>query len=136
MKNIISSSVNKLSSHKKALSRIIITTMLMLGLSVTEKTMAQAPCQDAVVVPSWAPAYDHAEQVRYYYLPDVRLFYDVYNQMFIHPMGNYWVGSYNLPRGYENYDLNNAYVVVLSKHAKNPWKYYKSYYTYYPAHYY
>jgi hypothetical protein len=76
-----------------------------------------APSRPAVVSypetpPMWGPAgYD---QVRYYYFPDMMVYYDVHSSMFIYPRGSRWVSAYYLPSHYGHFDLYNSYKVVLT----------------------
>lgn len=75
-----------------------------------------APSRPAVVSqpeppPMWGPVgYD---DVRYYYFPDMMVYYDVYSSMYIYPRGNRWVSAYYLPNHYGHYDLYNTYKVGL-----------------------
>lgn len=132
MKTITTNSRNK----SNMISRFIIAMMLVLGLGTAEKALAQPACDEEGVIPAWAPAYDYAEQVHYYYLPDLLVFYDVYTSQFIYPNGGYWMACYTLPRQYAHYDLNSAYVVLLNTKAKTPWRYAKKYNAIYPCNYY
>ncbi|MDP2161631.1 MAG: hypothetical protein Q8K02_14195 [Flavobacterium sp.] len=61
--------------------------------------------------PMWGPmGYD---QVRYYYFPDMMVYYDVHSSMFIYPRGNRWVSAYYLPSHYGHFDLYHTYKVGL-----------------------
>jgi len=63
-------------------------------------------------VPQWGPAgYDNA---RYYYLPDIEVYYDVQYSVFIYFYQNNWVRHTNLPARYSNYDLYRGYKVVVT----------------------
>lgn len=75
-----------------------------------------APSRPAVVSqpeppPMWGPV--GYEDVRYYYFPDMMVYYDVYSSMYIYPRGNRWVSAYYLPNHYGHYDLYNTYKVGL-----------------------
>lgn len=75
-----------------------------------------APSRPAVVSqpeppPMWGPV--GYEDVRYYYFPDMMVYYDVYSSMYIYPRGNRWVSAYYLPNHYGHFDLYNTYKVGL-----------------------
>ncbi|TDS13010.1 hypothetical protein [Sphingobacterium paludis] len=68
--------------------------------------------------PSWGPAgYDY---VRYYYLPEIGVYYDVSSRRYIYPQGNRWVNVRSLPKRYRHVNMNRTYKVVLN-HAQ-PWR--------------
>jgi hypothetical protein len=89
-----------------------------------------------VVPPPWAPPYDDVQQVRYYYLPDVGMYYDVWNHQYIYQSGNQWVFTTTYPAYYSNYDINTAFVVVLSARTIDPWRHHVVYENQYPKYYY
>lgn len=93
-----------------------IKNLIILTLISGLFTMC-APSRPAVVShpeppPMWGPVgYD---QVRYYYFPDMMVYYDVHSSMFIYPRGNRWVSAYYLPSHYGHFDLYNSYKVGLT----------------------
>ena len=63
--------------------------------------------------PLWGPTgYNHVE---YYYIPDINAYYYVPSGQYIYQEGNRWVWVNNLPSRYNNFDLYNAYKVVINK---------------------
>ncbi|GGD20592.1 hypothetical protein [Flavobacterium orientale] len=92
-----------------------IKKLIILASILVLFTMC-APSRPAVVYqpeppPMWGPVgYD---QVRYYYFPDMMVYYDVHSSMFIYPRGNRWVSAYYLPNHYGHFDLYNSYKVGL-----------------------
>lgn len=65
--------------------------------------------------PQWGPAgYDDA---RFYYLPDIEVYYDIQYNVFIYYYRNSWVRRSYLPSQYRNYDLYRAYKVVVTDYA-------------------
>lgn len=63
--------------------------------------------------PEWGPyGYDYAQ---FYYLPDIDVYYDVLNNQFIYFDGFDWRSSSYLPPMYSNFDLYNAYKVVINE---------------------
>jgi hypothetical protein len=86
--------------------------------------------------PAWAPPYDDVSEVHYYYLPDYEVYYDVWNREYIYLEDGNWVFSYYMPPAYANYDLNNAFVVVLDYQVREPWRQHQLYASHYPRYYY
>jgi len=86
--------------------------------------------------PVWAPAYDDVQHVRYYYLPDLEVYYDVWNHEYVYLEDGQWIFSAYLPPMYNNYDTNNAFVVVLDYHVYEPWRQHQIYTSHYPRYYY
>src|SRR5436853_6526069 len=64
-----------------------------------------------VFPPYWAPAYENVTQVRYYYLPDLETYYDVWGNEFVYLDNGQWIFSSFLPPMYTSYDLRSAPVV-------------------------
>ncbi|MHB1921406.1 MAG: hypothetical protein ACYCOO_04140 [Chitinophagaceae bacterium] len=63
--------------------------------------------------PPWGPAgYEYA---RYYYFPDLEIYYDVYAHQFIYLEEGQWVFSDYLPPQYRNYDLYQGDEVVINE---------------------
>jgi hypothetical protein len=72
--------------------------------------------------PDWGPTgYDHVD---YYYLPDMDVYYNVPQHLFIYAEGSRWIYARSLPPRYNGYNLYNSYKVVVNKprpylHANN-----------------
>ncbi|MCC9070512.1 hypothetical protein LNQ49_02720 [Flavobacterium sp. F-65] len=67
--------------------------------------------------PSWGPV--GYTDVRYYYLPDLEMYYDINASSYIYFNSGKWIRTRNLPRNYRNYDLYNGYKVVLTDYRGN-----------------
>ncbi|WP_037502824.1 hypothetical protein [Sphingobacterium deserti] len=68
--------------------------------------------------PNWGPVgYNY---VRYYYLPEIGVYYDVSSRRYIYPQGNRWVNVRTLPKRYRHVNMSRTYKVVLN-HAE-PWR--------------
>lgn len=89
-----------------------------------------------VVPPPWAPQYDNVEEVRYYYLPDVEMYYDVWEHEYIYLNNGNWVFTTAFPGYYSDYDVNTAFVVVLNRSVREPWRTHQNYVSHYPRYYY
>ncbi|PKB18415.1 hypothetical protein [Flavobacterium sp. 5] len=84
--------------------------------------------------PEWGPVgYDNME---YYYLPDIQVYYDIRLSQYIYFGNGSWIRSSRLPSYCRNYNLYNGYKVVLNDyHGNAPYvyfnahkvKYYKGY---------
>lgn len=63
--------------------------------------------------PVWGPTgYDYA---RFYYLPDLDMYYDVNRREYVYNENNRWVYINHLPDRYRNYDLFKGYKVVFKE---------------------
>jgi len=89
-----------------------------------------------VELPSWAPYYDNAELVHYYYLPDIECYYDVRSREFIYMEDGEWMFSRSLPPVYAWFDLENCFVVALDARVMEPWRHFHYYVAHYPRFYY
>lgn len=75
--------------------------------------------------PEWGPVgYDN---MQYYYLPDIQVYYDIRLAEFIYYGQNKWIRAKRLPSYCRNYDLYNGYKVVLTNYrGKTPYVYFNS----------
>lgn len=81
--------------------------------------------------PSWGPeGYDND---RYYYLPDIDVYYDVNQSVFIYDNSGRWVREKRLPSRYRQYDLYSGYKVVLTNYRGDaPYTYHTKHRANYP----
>lgn len=81
--------------------------------------------------PSWGPqGYDES---RYYFLPDIDIYYDVTQSQYIYENNGQWIRDKRLPSRYRNYDFYDGYKVVLSDYRGDaPYSYHKKHVTNYP----
>lgn len=84
--------------------------------------------------PGWAPPYYSG--VRYYYLPDIEVYYDLSDQEFVYLDNGRWLFSPNLPPMYSNYDLYNGFVISMNYGVFQPWMHHQYYVSHYPRYYY
>ncbi len=87
-------------------------------------------------LPSWAPYYDRADQVRYYYFPDIECYYDVRNRDFIYMEDGEWMFGRSLPQIYGWFNLNDCFIVALDYRVVEPWRHFHYYVSHYPRYYY
>ena len=75
--------------------------------------------------PEWGPVgYD---EVEYYYLPDIQVYYDIRLSQYIYFGNGKWIRSRYLPSHCRNYDLYHGYKVVLTDyHGHSPYNHYNT----------
>lgn len=80
--------------------------------------------------PVWGPVgYDDVE---YYYLPDIQVYYDIRLAQYIYFGNGKWTRSRYLPSYCRNYDLHHGYKVVLTDyHGRTPYTHYHTHKTKY-----
>lgn len=103
------------------MKKIIVALALLIGgTSVVAPNTVQAKVNVNINIgtqPLWGPTgYDYA---RFYYLPEINMYYDVVNSLYYYMNGNRWIGSRALPVRYRNYDLYRGYKVVINQNR--PW---------------
>lgn len=87
------------------------------------------------VPPSSAPPYDNVSAVRYYYLPDYDMYYDVWDGLFWYAgPGGEWISSEGPPPQYAGVDLSGAFIVLIDRNISRPWMNYSYYRRNYPEH--
>jgi hypothetical protein len=124
-------------SHKYQYAALLIAVLFAFnGCATTDETSEGREANPAVAVPAWAPPYDDIHFVRYYYLPDIEVYYDVWNQEFVYLQDGNWMFSTTLPPLYGGFDLYSSFVVVLDARVYEPWKYHHFYVSHYPRYYY
>lgn len=108
--------------------KFLIAAFLLTG------AMAQAQVNVNVNLgtpPAWGPA--GYTDVRYYYLPDIAMYYDVSSGEYIYARNGAWVRTTVLPVAYRNYNFYNGYKVVLTDYrGATPYVYYSTHKVKYP----
>jgi hypothetical protein len=89
-----------------------------------------------IAPPPWAPSYGDVSEVHYYYLPDLEIYYDVWNHEYVYLQDGNWIYSSMLPPYYSSYDINNTFVVALDARVHQPWMHHQLYASHYPRYYY
>lgn len=100
------------------MKRIFYLTLIVLGIGFAQKSEAQVRVNINIgSQPLWGPVgYDYA---RYYYMPEIDVYYNVANRKYTYYQGNRWVTKSKLPGRYKKFDLYRTYKVVLNDH--DPW---------------
>ena len=102
---------------------------LSLGLTIAAFNINTANAQHVSVninldfQPAWGPSGYH--YAAFYYFPDLNIYYDVNNGLFVYLNKRRWVSSIYLPQKYRKYDLYLMYKVVLND-IYTPWMYNKN----------
>jgi len=110
----------------KNLILLFFASLLFVMCAPRRAVVLQNPLQP----PMWGPM--GYETVRYYYLPDLMVYYDVHTAMFMYPRGNRWVYRSYLPGYYGHFDLYNTYkVVLLDYYGPAPYQYFNNHRTMY-----
>ena len=121
-----------------AMPPVYLFLAIALSISVESCGVTQQGEGDGTTVyrnyvpPPWAPPYDNVSTVRYYYLPDYELYYDVWDGAFWYPNGGGWVSSVTLPPAYAEVDLIAAFVVLIDRDEVRPWEHHSYYRDNYP----
>ncbi len=115
-----------------------ITVTLIFSLCISDLTVsAQIPQEGVnVVPPPWAPYYENVNMIRYYYIPDIECYYDVWNHEFVYLEDGSWMFGASLPPIYSWLDLNTAFIVLLDYNVFEPWMHFHYYVSHYPRFYY
>ena len=120
-------------------SSLYLVLFVCLGFCVAS-CAAQVETEDGVVVqnyvpPPWAPPYDNVSSVRYYYLPDYGMYYDVWDHEFWYqgPDGD-WIFSVGPPPAYAGVDFSGAFIVLIDRDIDRPWMNHGYYRDNYPRH--
>ena len=92
--------------------------LMMLSIFAAVLFASNAKAQVSVNInigsqPEWGPAgYNHVD---YYYLPDINVYYNVSSAQYIYLLNNKWHYAKKLPSRYKNYNIYNAYKVVVNR---------------------
>lgn len=116
----------------------VFAAVLLLSASLFTGCMMMSPTRTVSTVtyenPQWAPPYYSG--ARYYYLPDIELYYDLSAREFIYLMDGRWNFSPYIPPMYRDYELDNSFCIVLNTRVYKPWLHHQYYVSHYPRYYY
>jgi hypothetical protein len=120
----------------KLLNKIGFVAFLWVSISFLSSCGSSNGYTDEVQYtnPSWAP--DYYSGVRYYYMPDMEVYYDLSNQDFVYLENGQWLFTHYLPPFYSSYDLDNCFVIALNTGVYQPWMHHHFYISHYPRYYY
>ena len=106
------------------MKKLIYLAVLVGGLFIAKPAEAQVSVNINIgSQPQWGPSgYDYA---RYYFIPEINVYYDVMNSRYTYYQGNRWISNRNLPRRYRNFNFYNTYKVVVND--RDPWRHHDRY---------
>lgn len=98
-------------------------SLLFIGLVFFQTSHAQVRVNVNIgSQPLWGPVgYDY---VRYYYMPEIDVYYDVMNRKYTYYQGSKWVTKSKLPGRYKHFDIYRTYKVVIND--SSPWRYHNN----------
>ena len=101
------------------MKNIFYLSLIALGLSFASPSQAQVRVQVNIgSQPLWGPVgYDY---VRYYYMPELDVYYNVDTRRYTYFQGRKWVTKSKLPARYKNVNLFRTYKVVMN--TPEPWR--------------
>lgn len=110
------------------MKNIFYASLVAVSLLFAQSSKAQVSVNINIgSQPLWGPVgYDY---VRYYYLPELNVYYNVVNKNYTYRKGNKWVTKSKLPGQYRNVDLYRTYKVVINEN--NPWQNHNQHYNRY-----
>lgn len=110
----------------------------VLGLSVLGFSSCEGPLRISGMIsfsnPAWAPPYHPG--ARYYYIPDIEVYYDMSDREFVYLNNGQWMFSPVLPSLYAGYDLYTGFIISLNLGVYQPWMHHQYYVAHYPRYYY
>ncbi len=102
------------------MKNFIYLSLLFIGISFAPTAQAQVNVNINIGnQPLWGPAgYEFA---RFYYIPEIDVYYNIANRKYTYYQGNRWVTKSKLPSRYRKFDIYSTYKVVIND--DNPWRY-------------
>lgn len=117
---------------------VLIASFAWMGGCLEKEEMKEIPAdsvttgiQSAPSVPVWVPASTNPS-IRFYFIPEMSIYYDAFLGNFVYHNGMYWVYSPILPAGYAYFDLFDSNIVFLSIGISHPWHRHHFYVSHYP----
>ena len=101
---------------------------LILFLSTSAN--AQIGVNVNINIPTWGPADTH--DAHFYYIPDIQVYYDVPNAVFIYPYKERWIRCKRLPAHYSHFDLHSGCKVILPYRGHSPYEHFYTHKSKYP----
>lgn len=104
----------------KTIKFLILGVFLFFAFAM----QAQNAMKKNLVPPPWGPV--GYTDVRYYYLPDVESYYDIYASQFVVNTNDEWLHKKRLPSPNKNYDLYDGYKIVMEDYLGSaPYKFFE-----------
>jgi hypothetical protein len=121
---------------KSALTAGMVMILFFVSVFTGCETYRYGTQGSQIVVenPPWGPPVYPG--IRYYYLPDIECYYDIYTREFIFLDHARWFYSPTFPAMYPGFDLNNCFVVIVNTNIYQPWMHHQYYVSHFPRYYY
>jgi hypothetical protein len=106
--------------------------LIIAGIALIFSGIVQAQVSVTIgTPPPWGPA--EASGVRFYYLPDIEMYFDVNTAEYVYFSGGTWIHTRELPPAYRGHDLYREYKVPLRDyHGDSPWERHEEHHKSYP----
>ena len=98
----------------KSLKSILVGVLFYIAIASQAQIVVNVSIGEA---PQWGPA--GYTNVRYYYLPDIEVYYDIQSSMYIYIDNSVWIRRHYLPVRFKGYDLYGGYKVVMQNYYGN-----------------
>ncbi len=120
----------------KALKKWALAAALVFSIAVLPGCEGPIRISGSITYhnPGWGPTYYPGS--RYYYIPDIEVYYDMYDQQYIYLQNGQWMFSHILPSFYAYYDLYSGFIITLNIGVYQPWLHHHYYVAHYPRYYY
>ncbi|HLN96105.1 MAG TPA: hypothetical protein VK183_10775 [Flavobacterium sp.] len=105
------------------MKKILLFTLFSLGFFASLRAQVSVNVNIGAA-PAWAPV--GYEEVEYYYLPDIGVYYDRPRAVYIYPSNGKWIRVKKLPPAYRGYNPYRGHTVVLTDyHGHAPYTLYE-----------
>ncbi|MBP4137045.1 hypothetical protein [Flavobacterium geliluteum] len=110
------------------MKKIILVCLFLMSVFSNAQVVTH---KNAASKPSWGPL--SSEDFRYYYLPDIDIYYDTEKSEFIYDKKGKWVRVKSLPSQCKGYNLYEGYKVIITDYNGNiPYQYHQKHLVKYP----
>ncbi|WP_140938922.1 hypothetical protein [Sphingobacterium lumbrici] len=105
------------------MKKVVYFVLVFLGIGFVQVGKAQVNVSINIgSQPLWGPV-GHA-YARYYYIPEMDVYYDVVHRRYTYYQGNRWVTKSKLPARYKKINLYRTYKVVIND--RSPWQHHRT----------
>jgi len=118
----------------RCLKRFGLAILLVISVNGFTGCGLTFPLTNNYTDPAWAPP--HHPGARYYYIPDIEIYYDLSDHNFAYLNNGLWIFTPQFPSIYAGFDLFNAFIITLDVSVYEPWRYHQYYVSHYPRYYY
>lgn len=103
------------------MKKLILTVLFLTSIFSDAQVLIH---RSAAVRPDWGPITN--VDFRYYYLPDIDIYYDINTSEFIYDKKAKWIRNKVLPVQHRKYNLYDGYKVIITDYTGNtPYKYHQ-----------